>query len=95
MRIYDKAILITGANRSIGQALVDEAWGDTRGVALFDDLSDRAALEQHLAINLFGTYGVTQTSCRFWFGLKERSSTTCRWRPLPRCRSCPAPWTPI
>jgi NAD(P)-dependent dehydrogenase (short-subunit alcohol dehydrogenase family) len=30
------------------------------GVALFDDLSDRAALERHLAVNLFGTYGVTQ-----------------------------------
>ena len=30
------------------------------GVAFHDDLSDRAALEQHLAINLFGTYGVTQ-----------------------------------
>jgi NAD(P)-dependent dehydrogenase (short-subunit alcohol dehydrogenase family) len=30
------------------------------GVGLFDDLSDRAALEKHLAVNLFGTYGVTQ-----------------------------------
>jgi NAD(P)-dependent dehydrogenase (short-subunit alcohol dehydrogenase family) len=30
------------------------------GVALYDDLSDRAALERHLAVNLFGTYGVTQ-----------------------------------
>jgi short-subunit dehydrogenase len=30
------------------------------GVARYDDLSDRAALEQHLAVNLFGTYGVTQ-----------------------------------
>jgi NAD(P)-dependent dehydrogenase (short-subunit alcohol dehydrogenase family) len=30
------------------------------GVFLYDDLSDRAALEQHLAVNLFGTYGVTQ-----------------------------------
>jgi NAD(P)-dependent dehydrogenase (short-subunit alcohol dehydrogenase family) len=30
------------------------------GLALFDDLSDRAALERHLAVNLFGTYGVTQ-----------------------------------
>jgi NAD(P)-dependent dehydrogenase (short-subunit alcohol dehydrogenase family) len=30
------------------------------GVALYDDLNDRAALEQHLAVNLFGTYGVTQ-----------------------------------
>ena len=30
------------------------------GLALYDDLSERAALEQHLAVNLFGTYGVTQ-----------------------------------
>src|ERR1700692_2878872 len=30
------------------------------GLALYDDLSDRAALEQSLAVNLFGTYGVTQ-----------------------------------
>src|SRR6202166_4961439 len=30
------------------------------GVGLYDDLSDRAALEQHLAVNLFGTYDVTQ-----------------------------------
>lgn len=30
------------------------------GVAMYDDLSDRAALEQHLAVNLFGTYGLTQ-----------------------------------
>src|SRR6202048_2878123 len=30
------------------------------GVALYDDLSDRATLERHLAVNLFGTYGVTQ-----------------------------------
>jgi NAD(P)-dependent dehydrogenase (short-subunit alcohol dehydrogenase family) len=29
------------------------------GVALYDDLSDRAVLERHLAVNLFGTYGVT------------------------------------
>jgi NAD(P)-dependent dehydrogenase (short-subunit alcohol dehydrogenase family) len=27
---------------------------------LHDDLSDRAGLERHLAVNLFGTYGVTQ-----------------------------------
>jgi NAD(P)-dependent dehydrogenase (short-subunit alcohol dehydrogenase family) len=27
---------------------------------MYDDLSDRAVLEQHLAVNLFGTYGVTQ-----------------------------------
>jgi NAD(P)-dependent dehydrogenase (short-subunit alcohol dehydrogenase family) len=30
------------------------------GLALYDDLSDRATLEQHLAVNLFGTYGVSQ-----------------------------------
>ena len=108
MTIADKALLVTGANRGIGQALVEEAlsrgakrvYAGTRqplahpdrrvtsltldvtdaaqikaavervesldilinnaGIALYDDLSDRAAIEQHLAINLFGTYGVTQ-----------------------------------
>ena len=30
------------------------------GLALFDNLSDRVALERHLAVNLFGTWGVTQ-----------------------------------
>jgi NAD(P)-dependent dehydrogenase (short-subunit alcohol dehydrogenase family) len=30
------------------------------GMALYDDLSDRSAIEQSLAVNLFGTYGVTQ-----------------------------------
>jgi len=108
MTIADKTVLVTGANRGIGQALVDEALnrgakrvyagahqplthGDGRvtplildvtnaaqiqravdevdsldilinnaGVALYDDLSDRAMLEQHLAVNLFGPYGVTQ-----------------------------------
>jgi NAD(P)-dependent dehydrogenase (short-subunit alcohol dehydrogenase family) len=108
MTIADKAVLVTGANRGIGQALVEEAlrrgakrvYAGTRqplvhpdgrvtpltldvtsaeqtvgavervdsldilinnaGLALFDDLSDRAALEQHLTVNLFGPYGVTQ-----------------------------------
>jgi NAD(P)-dependent dehydrogenase (short-subunit alcohol dehydrogenase family) len=108
MTIADKALLVTGANRGIGQALVEEALRrgakrvyaatrrpishpDTRvtplildvtsaaqtlaavervesldilinnaGLALYDDLSDRAVLEQHLAVNLFGPYGVTQ-----------------------------------
>jgi NAD(P)-dependent dehydrogenase (short-subunit alcohol dehydrogenase family) len=106
--IEGKAILITGANRGIGQALVTEAlrrgaarvYAGTRrpythsdarvaslalditnqgqvdaaaaqvesldilvnnaGVFLFDDLSDRDALERHLSVNLFGTYGVIQ-----------------------------------
>jgi NAD(P)-dependent dehydrogenase (short-subunit alcohol dehydrogenase family) len=30
------------------------------GIALYDDLSDRAVLDQHLAVNLFGPWGVTQ-----------------------------------
>jgi short-subunit dehydrogenase len=30
------------------------------GLGLYDDLSDRAALEQHPAVNLYGTYGVSQ-----------------------------------
>jgi NAD(P)-dependent dehydrogenase (short-subunit alcohol dehydrogenase family) len=30
------------------------------GLALYDDLSDRSALERHLDVNLFGTYDVTQ-----------------------------------
>jgi NAD(P)-dependent dehydrogenase (short-subunit alcohol dehydrogenase family) len=108
MTLVDKAVLVTGANRGIGQALVAEAlrrgarrvYAGTRqplvhadarvtpllldvtsapqiqaavarvdaldllinnaGVARFDDLSDRALLDQHLAVNLFGTYGVTQ-----------------------------------
>jgi NAD(P)-dependent dehydrogenase (short-subunit alcohol dehydrogenase family) len=107
MTIADKVVLVTGANRGIGQALVDEAlrrgakrvYAGTRkalahsdarvtpltldvtnaaqiqaavekvesldmlvnnaGVDLYGDLSDRAVLEQHLAVNLFGTYGVT------------------------------------
>jgi NAD(P)-dependent dehydrogenase (short-subunit alcohol dehydrogenase family) len=106
--IADSTLLVTGANRGIGRALVEEAltrgvarvYAGTRrpfahpdprvtplpldvtdgaqiraavrqvdsldilinnaGLALYDDLSDRAVLEQHLAVNLFGTYGVTQ-----------------------------------
>jgi NAD(P)-dependent dehydrogenase (short-subunit alcohol dehydrogenase family) len=108
MSIADKAVLVTGANRGIGRALVEEAlirgagrvYAGTRqplthpdervtpltldvtdavqtqraaervesldllinnaAVALYAGLSDRGALEQHLAVNLFGTYGVTQ-----------------------------------
>jgi NAD(P)-dependent dehydrogenase (short-subunit alcohol dehydrogenase family) len=30
------------------------------GVALYDDLTDRSVLEQHLTVNLFGTYSVIQ-----------------------------------
>ncbi len=107
--IQNKTILITGANRGIGRALVEEAlklgaervYAGTRngalensdsrvtpltldvtntaqiqtavqkvesldvlinnaGVALYDDLTDRASLEQSLAVNFFGMHGVTQ-----------------------------------
>jgi NAD(P)-dependent dehydrogenase (short-subunit alcohol dehydrogenase family) len=108
MRVADKTVLVTGANRGTGQALVTEAlrkgakrvYAGTRrplthpdervtpvtldvtdaaqtsaavetiesldilvnnaGLLVYDDLSDRAALEQLLAVNLFGTYGMTQ-----------------------------------
>jgi NAD(P)-dependent dehydrogenase (short-subunit alcohol dehydrogenase family) len=106
--IADRAVLVTGANRGLGRALVEEAlrrgakrvYAGTRqplahsdarvtpltldvtnaahirgavetvgsldilvnnaGLALYDDLSDPAVIEGHLAVNLFGTYGVTE-----------------------------------
>jgi NAD(P)-dependent dehydrogenase (short-subunit alcohol dehydrogenase family) len=106
--VADRAVLVTGANRGIGRALVEEAlrrgarrvYAGTRrplahpdgrvtpltldvtdaaqirdaagqvdaldvlinnaGIWLYDDLSERAALERHLAVNLFGPYGVTR-----------------------------------
>jgi NAD(P)-dependent dehydrogenase (short-subunit alcohol dehydrogenase family) len=108
MTLAGRTVLVTGANRGIGQALVEEAlrrgakrvYAGTRqplahsdprvtpltldvtdpaqiqaavesvesldvlinnaGVDLHGDLGDRALLERHLAVNLFGTYGVTQ-----------------------------------
>jgi NAD(P)-dependent dehydrogenase (short-subunit alcohol dehydrogenase family) len=106
--IQGKTLLVTGANRGLGRALVDEALSrganrvyaasrqrlthsdqrvtpvimdvtdaeqiqaavatvdtldiliNNAGVSLPDDLSDRAAFEHHLAVNLFGTWGVTE-----------------------------------
>lgn len=107
-QLTGKTVLVTGANRGLGQAFVDEAlrrgakrvYAGTRqlfshpdervvpvildvtdetqvqravgqvksldvlinnaGMASFDDLSDRAVLEQHLAVNLFGPWSLTQ-----------------------------------
>src|SRR5580704_16880864 len=106
--IAGKVILITGANRGIGQALVEEAlrrgakrvFACTRvpfthpdqrvtslilditikeqiqeavgkvgsldiliniaGLCVYGDLSDRNAIERHLAVNFFGIYEMTQ-----------------------------------
>ncbi len=109
MNIENKTVLITGANRGIGRALVDEAlirgakrvYAGTRGgalqatdsrvtpvtldvtnasqiqkaaeevetldvlinnagVAIYDDLSNADAIEQHLAVNFLGMFKVTR-----------------------------------
>jgi NAD(P)-dependent dehydrogenase (short-subunit alcohol dehydrogenase family) len=108
MTFADKTILVTGANRGLGQALATEAlarnarhvYAGTRrplahadsrvtplmlditsadqvqaaaekvgaldvlinnaGLFVRDDLTDPAAIERHLAVNLFGTYAMTQ-----------------------------------
>jgi NAD(P)-dependent dehydrogenase (short-subunit alcohol dehydrogenase family) len=108
MKIPDSTILVTGANRGLGKALVEEALrrgakrvyagarqsfahADGRvtpltldvtnaaqiraaverinaldilinnaGISVQNDLSDRAALERLLTVNLFGTYDMTQ-----------------------------------
>jgi NAD(P)-dependent dehydrogenase (short-subunit alcohol dehydrogenase family) len=107
MNVTDKTVLVTGANRGIGKALVEEAlrrgarhvYAGTRqplpqlgervtpvtldvtnsdqiqaaaeriesldvlinnaGVAVYDELRQRAAIDDELAVNLFGTYHVT------------------------------------
>jgi NAD(P)-dependent dehydrogenase (short-subunit alcohol dehydrogenase family) len=108
MLIAGRSILVTGANRGLGRALVDEALRrdakrvyaasrqpvvvpdervtrlildvtdpaqiheavdrvdsldiliNNAGVSVPNDLSDRSAFEQHLAVNLYGTVDVTQ-----------------------------------
>ena len=49
-RIEGKAVLVTGANRGIGQTPV---------AGLYEDLTERAALERSLMVNLFGPHDLT------------------------------------
>ena len=118
MTVANKTVLVTGANRGIGAALVEEALRrgakrvyagarrpvahldgrvtpltldvtdvaqiqkavedvdtldiliNNAGVALYDDLSDPSVLERHLAVNLFGTYAVTQAFLELLAGSK-------------------------
>ncbi|SFW78799.1 SDR family NAD(P)-dependent oxidoreductase [Amycolatopsis australiensis] len=108
VEIAGKTVLVTGANRGIGRALVDEAVSrgaarvyaasrtplgysgpaitpltldvtdaeqirtaadavesldilvNNAGIAAYDDLTDRAVIDRHLAVNVFGLYDVTR-----------------------------------
>jgi NAD(P)-dependent dehydrogenase (short-subunit alcohol dehydrogenase family) len=62
-RVTPLALDVTDAaqvQRAAGQVESLDVLINNAGIWLSDDLSDRAALDLHLAINLFGTYGVTQ-----------------------------------
>src|SRR5262249_31159729 len=58
-RVTPLALDVTDAaqiQRAAGQVESLDVLINNAGIWLSDDLSDRAALDQHLAINLFGTY---------------------------------------
>jgi len=62
-RVTPLALEVTSAAQiqaAVGQVESLDLLINNAGLALYDDLSDRAALERHLAVNLFGTWGVTQ-----------------------------------
>jgi len=50
----------TRIQRAVGQVESPDVLINNAGVAIYDDLSDRAVLEQHLAVNLFGPWSLTQ-----------------------------------
>jgi NAD(P)-dependent dehydrogenase (short-subunit alcohol dehydrogenase family) len=134
MMIAGKSVLVTGANRGIGRALVDEAlsrgaalvYAGTRqpfthpdsrvtpltldvtdaaqveaaadevsaldvlinnaGVAPYDDLSDPVALEQAMAVNLFGTHRVVRAFLPLLVksgGAVVNNVSTMAFAPLP------------
>jgi NAD(P)-dependent dehydrogenase (short-subunit alcohol dehydrogenase family) len=62
-RVTPLALDVTNAAQT--QAAVEKVEAldiliNNAGLGVLDDLSDRATIEQSLAVNLFGTYGVTQ-----------------------------------
>jgi NAD(P)-dependent dehydrogenase (short-subunit alcohol dehydrogenase family) len=46
--------------QAVGEVGTLDVLVNNAGIALYDDLTDRATLERHLAVNLFGTYSVIQ-----------------------------------
>src|SRR5258706_7500791 len=62
-RVTPLALDVTSAAQiqaAAGQVESLDVLINNAGIWLFDDLSDRAALERHLAVNFFCTYAVTQ-----------------------------------
>src|SRR5579859_671844 len=43
-------------HRAVGEVGALDVLVNNAGIALYDDLSDQSILEQHLAVNLFGTF---------------------------------------
>ncbi len=62
-RVVPLALDVTIAEQiqaAVAQADSLDVLINNAGIALYDDLSDRTMLERHLAVNLYGTYAVTQ-----------------------------------